>query len=233
MDNELFLFDRLNVIKDTINKYGIDNFYLAYSGGKDSTVLHYLLDMAIPDNKIPRVYSNTGIEYLLIQKFVHKLAEQDDRIIIIKPSICIKSMLEAKGYPFKSKDHSLRVQQFNNGSNAKFIKKYTWQTSYRGKYICPKSLLYQFTERGKYNYSNLCCYELKKKPMHKFEKDFHKHITITGMRSEEGGHRERLGCITTLNGKIKSFHPLIHASEDWINWFIDKFNVEICELYGG
>jgi predicted phosphoadenosine phosphosulfate sulfurtransferase len=54
-DFELTLFDRLNAIRDTINKYGIDNFYLSFSGGKDSTILHHLIDMAIPNNKIPRV----------------------------------------------------------------------------------------------------------------------------------------------------------------------------------
>ena len=40
MDNELLLFDRINVIKDTITKYGEENFYLSFSGGKDSTILH-------------------------------------------------------------------------------------------------------------------------------------------------------------------------------------------------
>ena len=61
MDNELILFDRLEVIKQTINKYGEENFYISFSGGKDSTILHYLVDMALPYNKIPRVFSNTGI----------------------------------------------------------------------------------------------------------------------------------------------------------------------------
>ena len=64
MDNELLLIDRLGVIRDTINSYGEENFYLSFSGGKDSTVLHHLLDMALPGNKIPRVFINTGIEYV-------------------------------------------------------------------------------------------------------------------------------------------------------------------------
>ena len=59
-DYELTLFDRLNMIRDTINKYGEEKFYLSFSGGKDSTALHHLLDMALPENKIPRVFINTG-----------------------------------------------------------------------------------------------------------------------------------------------------------------------------
>lgn len=80
-DNELMLFDRLNVIKDAIKKYGEENFYLSFSGGKDSTILHYMLDMALPNNMIPRVYINTGIEYLKIVEFVQSLASNDDRLI--------------------------------------------------------------------------------------------------------------------------------------------------------
>lgn len=105
-DNELLLFDRVNVIKDTIKKYGEENFYLSFSGGKDSTVLHHLLDMAIPNNKIPRVFINTGIEYLKIVEFVKEMAKNDSRFVILAPSVKPKEMLEKYGYPFKSKQHS-------------------------------------------------------------------------------------------------------------------------------
>ena len=57
----------------TIKKYGEENFAISFSGGKDSTVLHYLVDMAIPGNKIPRVFINTGIEYSHIVNFVNEL----------------------------------------------------------------------------------------------------------------------------------------------------------------
>ena len=68
MDNELLLFDRIEIIKTTIAKYGEDNFYLSFSGGKDSTILHYLLDKALPNNNIPRVFIDTGIEYQMIRQ---------------------------------------------------------------------------------------------------------------------------------------------------------------------
>lgn len=113
-ENEFLLQDRLGVIRDTINKYGEDNFYLSFSGGKDSTVVHHLVDMALPNNHIPRVYSNTGIEYNSIVKFVQQLANADDRIKIIKPSKNIKQTLDEYGYPFKSKEHSQWYQVYQN-----------------------------------------------------------------------------------------------------------------------
>lgn len=72
LSNKFLLQDRLQKIKDTIEKYGKDNFYISFSGGKDSTVLSALVDMALPGNKIPRVYANTGIEYRLIVEFVER-----------------------------------------------------------------------------------------------------------------------------------------------------------------
>lgn len=38
-DNEFLLQDRLQKIRQIINKYGEENFYISFSGGKDSTVL--------------------------------------------------------------------------------------------------------------------------------------------------------------------------------------------------
>lgn len=96
MDYELLLFDRLEMIKTVIEKYGEDKCYISFSGGKDSTVLSYLIDLALPGNKIPRVYANTGIELNIIKEFVESMIKMDDRIIVIKPKVPIKKMLEAE-----------------------------------------------------------------------------------------------------------------------------------------
>ena len=234
MDYELTLFDRLEVIKLVNKQHNLENnAYLSFSGGKDSTILHYLLDMALPNNKIPRVFINTGIEYNDIVDYVKTLAKDDKRFVILDSKVKIKPMLEKYGYPFKSKEHSLRVEQFNKGKNSNFIQKYMRNTSYTGKYTCPKMLMYQFEERGKYNYSNKCCQKLKKDPLHKWEKENHKSIAMTGMRSEEGGNRARLGCIITdtKTGKIKKFHPLIKVDDEWENEFIKNNNIKLCKLY--
>ena len=102
-ENEFILYDRLEKIRSVINQYSEENFYLSFSGGKDSTVLHHLIDEALPGNKIPRVYADTGIEYNLVREFVYDLASKDERVQIIKPSKNIRTTLEEFGYPFKSK----------------------------------------------------------------------------------------------------------------------------------
>lgn len=117
-ENEFILYDRLEVIKTTIEKYGEDNFYLSFSGGKDSTVVHHLLDMALPGNKIPRVFANTGIEYLYNVKFVKSLSADDDRFVIIPPTKNIKKTLDKVGYPFKSKMYSSHYSVYRNHKEA-------------------------------------------------------------------------------------------------------------------
>ena len=75
----LFLInDRIQKIRQITTDYNIlENGYIAFSGGKDSTVLSDLVDRALPGNKIPRIYSpeerhkeNTCGIWLSIQKQV-------------------------------------------------------------------------------------------------------------------------------------------------------------------
>ena len=232
MDYELLLFDRLNIIKDTINKYGEQNFYLSFSGGKDSTILHHLIDMALPNNRIPRVFINTGIEYNDIVKFVKELASKDDRFVILKPTKPIKQVLEKYGYPFKSKEHSLYVSVYQNkGTESKTIQRYLNPSEKRKSFGCPLNLNYQFTNDFTIKISNQCCYKLKKEPVKKWAEQNNKSITITGMRKEEGGTRKSLDCIITKNGKAIKFHPLAVVDDEWENEFIKRNNIQLCKLY--
>lgn len=226
MDFELLLFDRVEKIKQTNESLDLEhNSYLSFSGGKDSTVLHYLLDIALPGNKIPRVYINTGIEYKDIRLFVEKLAKTDERIIIINSNVNIKRMLEEEGYPFKSKEHSMKVSEYKKGSRATNIIKYK---EVRGQFCCPKKLLYQYEPSFTLKISNLCCYRLKKDIAKQWMKNNHKTIVLTGMRKDEGGQRSNLSCFT--NGG-KKFHPLVPIPDEWMETFVKEYKIELCRLY--
>ena len=231
MDNELLLADRLGVIQTANRKYDLEhNAYLSFSGGKDSTLLHYLLDEALPNNRIPRVYLDTGIEYLAIREFVMSLAKDDDRFIIVKPTKPIKPTLEKYGYPFKSKEHSLKLSQFQKGLISPNIEKYM---RFGDHFACPKSLSYQFSKDFALKVSDRCCYKMKKEPAHRWEKENHKSIAITGMRREEGGQRANIkGCIITdRKGKVKKFHPLLVVSDEWEEWYLKERGIRLCPLY--
>lgn len=232
MDNELLLFDRLEVIKTTIQTYGEENFYISFSGGKDSTVVHHLVDMALPDNKIPRVFINTGIEYNEIVKFVKKMADNDERFVLLKPSKPIRETLEKYGYPFKSKEHSTKLHEWQLGHReTKSIKKYLTKGA-SINFSCPLVLREQFTDTYSLKISQYCCIELKKRPVHKWERETNKTIKIIGMMRAEGGQRVNIQCIVTNDkNKVTRFHPLAKVDKEWEKWFIQEHNIELCSLY--
>lgn len=234
--NEFILMDRVQKIKQIINQYGEENFYLSFSGGKDSTVLSALVDMAIPNNQIPRVYANTGIELNMIRDFVFNMAKTDDRVVVIKPSVPIKQMLEKDGYPFKSKEHSLVVDIYNrHGFNCITVPRYLGEREeYGTRYSCPKILRYQFTDdfKEKLKISDKCCTRLKEEPLYKWSKEHNKTCRILGIMPSEGGRRATTKCLAFRNnGKLLSFHPLAPVTKEWEDWLIDKYNINICDIY--
>jgi len=232
MDNNFLLMDRIQKIQQIIIKYGEDNFYISFSGGKDSTVLSALVDMALPNNQIPRVYANTGIELNMIRDFVFNLSKTDNRIVVIKPSVPIKQMLEEEGYPFKSKIHAHCVALFQNKSDNKMVLGYqglrpeTWHST-----TCPKILKYQFTDECGLKISDMCCVKMKEEPLIKWAKDNKRNITITGIMKEEGGRRTQSACLQFRGKKLTKFQPLVPVTKDWEEWFITTYNIKICDIY--
>lgn len=230
-EEELLLTDRITKIQAMNEKYDLlNNSYVSFSGGKDSTVLHYLIDIALPGNNIPRVFIDTGIEYSMIRNYVKNLAEHDKRIEIIKPKRNIKLILQKYGYPFKSKEHSHKWESWNKGQRSNHILKYINDDN---SFSCPKILKYQFSSSFELNISDRCCYKLKKEPIHKWEKENNKSIAIIGIKTEEGGQRaNHHECIVLdKNGKMKKFKPLNPMTDAWEEWFIKKNNIKLCELY--
>ena len=235
MDNEFILQDRVQKIKQIIKKYDEDNFYISYSGGKDSNVLSALVDLALPCNQIPRVYADTGIELTSVRNFVRE--REDSRIVIIKPSVPIKKMLEEEGYPFKSKVHSQMVARYQSKGleNYKGVRAYTgMELTLKGTKpfrTCPKKLLYQFTDENTLKISDQCCYKLKEEPLQLWEKENNKPYGIIGIMREEGGRRTNAVCLAFIRKKLKSFQPLVAVTKEWENWFIEKYEVPLPDVY--
>ena len=233
-ENEFLLQDRIAKIKSIIEKYGEDNFYISYSGGKDSTVLHELFDMAIPGNRIPRVYANTGIELNMIRDFVKAKAEKDDRFLMIKPQRSIKATLEEFGYPFKSKRHSAYLGIYQRKGKSKGVVHYIGEATdkvWSSERRCPQKLLYQFTPEFPLKISDKCCLKMKEEPLHIWSKENKKPYTVIGIMASEGGRRESAQCLSVRGGKLKAFQPLAPMSKEWEEWFINQYDVEICDIY--
>ena len=235
-DNEFLLQDRIQKIRQIINKYGEENFYLSFSGGKDSTVLSELVDMAISNNQIPRVYANTGIELNMIRDFVFDMQKADDRVVIIKPSMPIKPMLERDGYPFKSKMHSSMVARYQSkGMDYKSVRAYAGvENTLSGKPMfnpCPKILKYQFEGNIPLKISDKCCLNLKENPINQWSKENNRPYGILGIMRDEGGRRYDAQCLAFKSNKLWHFQPLSPITKDWETWFIEEYGIKICDIY--
>lgn len=233
IDNEFLLDDRIQKIRQIIGQYGEENFYISFSGGKDSTVLSALIDMALPENTIPRVYANTGIELNMIRDFVFDMAKTDDRVKIIKPSVPIKTVLEKEGYPFKSKGHAKWVDLYQRNGRNQAIENYLASDKkdrdlYR---TCPKKLKYQFSEEFHLRVSDKCCINLKEKPIEKWSKENQRPYGINGLMRAEGGRRSFAKCLAFVGGKLKIFQPLTPMTPEWEEWFIKTYHIKICDIY--
>ena len=71
--------------------------YVAFSGGKDSTVLLDIARRIYPD--IPAVFSDTGLEFPEVRDFVKSLPN----ITIVRPEMNFRKVIETYGYPVVSK----------------------------------------------------------------------------------------------------------------------------------
>ena len=226
-------------IRQIIGKYGEENFYLSFSGGKDSTVLSHLIDMALPENRIPRVYANTGIEYRLILEFVEREREREHlwELVILKPEVPIKPTLETVGYPFKSKYHSKILATYQRSGDTESVNVYMNRKECRSgkkkfsEHLCPNILKYQFSEDFNLKVSAKCCDRMKKDPLHKWQKENNKAYGIVGIMQSEGGERMTAQCLAFKGNKLKNFQPLAPMTKEWEEWFIETYNVEICEIY--
>ena len=236
MTNEFLLQDRIQKIQQIIRKYGEENFYISFSGGKDSTVLSALVDMAIPNNKIPRVYANTGIELNMIRDFVFKKAETDDRFKIIAPTVPIKPMLERDGYPFKSKSHSKWHERYTRIGKSEGVLQYlserTDKKAWSSQSRCPNCLKYQFSPDFTLKISDKCCVRMKEEPLDQWSKENNKPFSIIGIMREEAGRRNNAQCLAfNGGGKLKAFQPLAPITKEWEEWLIETYHIEICDIY--
>ena len=87
-----------NRIYEWVTQFGEDGVVVSFSGGKDSTVLLHLVRTYFPDVKA--VFSNTGLEYPEIQRFVTSF----DNVDIVRPKMRFDEVISTYGYPLISKE---------------------------------------------------------------------------------------------------------------------------------
>lgn len=214
-------------IKEWVDMFGEDGVYVSFSGGKDSTVLLHIARSIYPN--IKAMFLDTGLEYPEIRSFVKTF----DNVDWVKPKLTFRQVIEKYGYPFISKEVSQKVSEAKSKPDGYTVKYFT-PAEDGGKQKQYNYSKYKFLISSPYNFGRGCCYAMKKRPAHKYEKDTGRK-PITGQMASESQLRTttwlQRGC-NIFDGKTPKSNPLSIWTEQDILQYIKKYNIPICSLYG-
>lgn len=220
---------------------------LAYSGGKDSSVLLEMIRQVNKENKIKIkvVSSDTGIEFPSISKRMY-----DNADIVVKPEMSYGQCIIKYGKPLlnKGKDEFLkhiylhRKEYLDTGGLSgqwykTQYKKYLNTANKRGKLkngYYPRKKYIDLVASG-LKISSICCEKIKKKPMREWQNDKKNKIecVILGFRLAEKGVRTSLikKVCYFKNNNGKGLAPLREFTDSDMKMAIDKFGIDIDPVY--
>ena len=233
---ELKIMKTQQRIREWVNEYGEDGVYVAFSGGKDSTVLLHIVRSLYPN--VEGVFANTGNEFPEIVQFVRK----QENIKWVRPRKSFAKVLKEEGYPIISKKTSRMLRDLKNPTEKNTKTRRLYLSDYaldrEGNPTEVKNCSFKLAYKHRYlidspfNISEKCCNYLKKYPMQDYERLSGKK-PLVGTQASESNMREstylKTGCNNFKGGKSQ---PLGFWTEQDILEYIYKFNLEIASVYG-
>lgn len=217
--------------------------YVAFSGGKDSTVLKHIVDSMYDD--VPALFVNTGLEYPEIQKFVKqiKAGEFDcfnSDVEIVRPEMRFDEVIKNYGFPVISKEvadtvygarHGGGTGKWKNTRLQRLRGEYLDKDGNKSAYNCEK---WGFLLDAPFEISDKCCKVMKKNPSRKYAKETGRKQIVGTMASESRLRRQKWiqhGC-NAFNAKVPSSQPLSFWTEQDILNYLKMYNVPYCPVYG-
>ena len=211
--------------------------YVSFSGGKDSTVLAYLVARYLSSFRAPPwaltlVFVNTGLEYPEIQKFVntyadwlrHEFPRVTIELVRLRPKMNIRQVIERYGFPTVSKETSFRVRKLRYQHLTEEYR--ADQMERLGKWAI---LL-----RAPFRVSEQCCDVMKKAVAKKYEHSTDR-VPMTAIMGEESFLRMerwlKTGC-NAFEGNRPMGKPVSFWTEQDVLCFIVDRQIPLASVYG-
>ena len=223
---------KIQVSQTRILEFGLryeGRVYVSFSGGKDSTVLLDLVRRVFPDT--PAIFIDTGLEYPEVRKFA--LAQPG--VVVVKPELTFRQVIEKYGYPLisKSVSHFINIVQIHGWGcgSAKYLKGEGKREKGPSMFNCQK---WAFLVDSGIRTSDMCCNIMKKKPAHKYEKETGRKPFVGTMACESNVRKTvwlSHGCNIFDGNKIKSA-PMSFWTEQDVLEYLRRFKLPYAPIYG-
>lgn len=197
-------------------------------GGKDSHFLYWFIKEYAHIDNIEVVGCNTYMEHPEIRDRIYK---NSDRVLL--PAMKPLEIKEKYGIPCFSKEQDFYIYYYQNAIRKGKTPSKTILQKINGTYdkgfsgISKKAREYVLSGNA-HKITHLCCYYLKKKPFHDYEKETGKKA-ILGIRNTESALRKKQyqSCFT----KDKKFTPIWDLTDELLEQIIKKYNIEVPKVY--
>ena len=220
----------LEDLRSKFNKINPEEYYLSYSGGRDSHLLYWFIKEYAPEFSSIKVVSiNTYMEHKEIKERIYKNSD-----IVLLPTMKPFEIKEKYGIPCFSKWQDDMIHRYQNGSRRPYlIERVTGIHKDTGEKIIGRFKLNQkakelLLSNKLHKVSPKCCTKLKKEPAKKFEKETGLKA-ILGVRGNESGLRKTQykSCFT----KDKKFTPLWDLTDEMEEVIYQQYNIEVPKVY--
>lgn len=223
-DVDFYLID----LKSRFDKIKPNTYYLSYSGGKDSHFLYWFIKEYLHRDDIKIVGINTYMEH---QEIRDRILKNSD--VVLYPKLKPFEIKEKYGIPCFSKEQDFYIYYYQNALRkgkkpSKTIQQKIDRTYDKGFSGISKKAREYVKSDNAHKITHLCCYYLKKKPAHDFEKETGLK-PILGIRSNESMMRKQQykSCFT----KSGKFTPIHDLSDELLDKIYKKYGIEIPKVY--